>query len=1010
MNKLMLWSLRNAKLVIIINVAITIVFGWFALQIKVDSSTEGMMITGDPAKDYHQDTVRKFGSDNITVVFVRDKNLFSPEKLKDVEKLYYELKDIKFEPKDPEEYVRAKDPEEYLKIRYPAVYEKISAHAEEYAKLTKSREEYNKLVYEPETYLKHKFPDTYKELLKGKTQPSKEELKQQFVEAVERIGKPGVGRCESLFSVTNFKGVSGALETNPLMDRAPETQADADQIKADALKSPLFMNSLIDKEGQMTAINLYVDVDPTEPEFHTYFSRKVDEISGKYENLFDRVFQFGNSYGRRNIGENIIKDQSRIVPLACAVLIGTIIIALRNVGAGLMPMITAGTSVIWTFGFMVVAGIPLNVITVIIPSILLVIGSAEDLHMMHEYLEGIEETNGNRDGSIKLMASKLGLAVLMTSITTIVGFASIMYNDISMLIQFGQVATFALTANSLSTFTFGPALLHLFGPVKVRKHEEKKHFIDAFFHGIAVGTLKLVTPKKNKIIISVVMILLTLGMFGSTFFVKVNNDFMGYFKADSEIRKRSDTLHKELAGAQTFFIRINSGMPETFKQSEYLSQVAALQSYMAQKGWFDKTESLADRVALIHREMNNGDMKFYAIPADSNLISQYLLFFQRDEISRFTTPDFSEVSIMVRHNVTSSYEIQQILEELREYMRKNINPNFKAEFTGEYILINKAAESLVLNSVTSLALTLFIVFICIYFLFWSMKAGFISLVPNVFPIVGIFGIMGLFDVPLNVGTAMVADIAIGIAVDDTIHFMSRYNQAMRELQNREAAVAVAVHDEVRPVVCSSVALAGGFAICAVSQFIPVIQFGILSSVVMIIAIFSELLITPILLQSTQLITLWDMIGLKLQDAVVKTSPFFEGLRPWSRRKVCLLGRMVEKNVGEKAVVQGEFGKSMYLLLEGKAEAVGVDAKTGKEIVFASLHPGDIFGEIALVNPGPRSADVRAVEPVKYLEIDWEGLKRIQKIYPRIGGQLFLNLSRILGEKLVHTNEMLFGKV
>jgi len=1009
MTKLMLWSLRNARLVIAINVIITIIFGYYALQIRVDSSTEGMMISGDPAKDYHQDTVRKFGSDNITVVFVRDKNLFSPEKLKDVEKLYYELKDIKFEPKDPEEYVRAKDPEEYLKIRYPAVYAKLSAKPDEYAKLVNNREEYNKLVYDPETYLKHKFPDNYKELLKGKTQPSPQELKQQFLEAVERIGKPGVGRCESLFSVTNFKGVGGGLETNPLMDRAPDTQEDADRIKADALKSPLFMNSLIDRDGQMTAINLYVEADPTEPEFHTFFSRKVDEVSGKYEKLFDRVFQFGNSYGRRNIGENIIKDQARIVPLACAVLIGTIIIALRNIGAGLMPMITAGTSVIWTFGFMVVMGIPLNVITVIIPSILLVIGSAEDLHMMHEYLEGIEETNGNRDGAVKLMASKLGLAVLMTSITTIVGFASIMYNDILMLIQFGAVSTFALTANSLSTFTFGPALLHMFGPVKVQKHREKKHFIDAFFHGIAVGTLKLVTPKKNKIIITVVMSALTLMMFGATFLVKVNNDFMAYFKADSEIRKRSDTLHKELAGAQTFFIRISSGMPETFKQAEYLSQVAALQQYMAQKGWFDKTESLADRVALIHREMNNGDKKFYAIPADSNLISQYLLFFQRDEISRFVTPDFSEVSIMVRHNVTSSYETQQILEELRQYMRKNINPNFKFDFTGEYILINKAAESLVMNSVTSLAMTLGMVFACIYFLFWSMKAGLISLVPNVFPIIGVFGIMGIFDVPLNVGTAMVADIAIGIAVDDTIHFMSRYNLAMRELQDREAAVAEALHDEVRPVVCSSIALAGGFAICAVSQFIPVIQFGILSSVVMIIAIFSELLITPILLQSTQLITLWDMIGLKLQDAVVKTSPFFEGLRPWSRRKVCLLGRMVEKGTGEKAVVQGEFGKSMYLLLEGKAEAVGVDPKTGKEIVFAVIHPGEIFGEIALVNPGPRSADVRALEPIKYLEIDWEGLKRIKKIYPRIGGQLFLNLSRILGEKLVHTNEMLFGK-
>ncbi len=239
--------------------------------------------------------------------------------------------------------------------------------------------------------------------------------------------------------------------------------------------------------------------------------------------------------------------------------------------------------------------------------------------------------------------------------------------------------------------------------------------------------------------------------------------------------------------------------------------------------------------------------------------------------------------------------------------------------------------------------------------------------------------------------------------------MNRYKMAMQELQNSHAAVAVAVHDEVRPVVCSSFALAGGFAICAVSQFIPVIQFGLLSAAVMLIAVVSELLITPILLQSTQLITLWDMIGMKLQDAVVKSAPFFDGLRPWSRRKVCLLGRMNEKEAGEFAVVQGEMGKSMYLLLEGKADVIGHDETSKKDIVFATLNPGGIFGEIALVSPGPRSANVKATEAIKYLEIDWEGLKRIQKIYPHIGGQLFLNLSRILGERLIHTNLMLFKK-
>jgi CRP-like cAMP-binding protein len=100
---------------------------------------------------------------------------------------------------------------------------------------------------------------------------------------------------------------------------------------------------------------------------------------------------------------------------------------------------------------------------------------------------------------------------------------------------------------------------------------------------------------------------------------------------------------------------------------------------------------------------------------------------------------------------------------------------------------------------------------------------------------------------------------------------------------------------------------------------------------------------------------------------------------------------------------------MYLLLEGQAEVIGKEIKTGKEVTFAQLNPGDIFGEIALVEPGPRSADVRALQPLKYLEIDWEGLKRIRRIYPRIGGKLFLNLSRVLGQRLIHMDKLLLGK-
>ncbi len=408
--------------------------------------------------------------------------------------------------------------------------------------------------------------------------------------------------------------------------------------------------------------------------------------------------------------------------------------------------------------------------------------------------------------------------------------------------------------------------------------------------------------------------------------------------------------------------------------------------------------------------MNNGDPKFYRVPENSDLIAQYLLFLRRDEISRFVTSDFSEVAILVRHSVVSSSEINGILAEMDRDIKKILNPHFKFVFTGEYILINKAAESLIWNSVTSLAFTLFVVFLCMYFLFWSFKAGLLSLVPNVFPIIVNFGLMGILNIPLNVGTAMVADIAIGIAVDDTIHFMTRYNREMRLLQDGKQAVEVCIRSEIRPIICSSLALALSFAMLGVSNYVPVIQFGLLSAEVMVVAIAGELLITPMLLQTTQLITLWDMIGLKLQQEVIQGSKFFEGLRTGQIKKVVLLGRILEKKEGELAITQGEPGNSMYLLLEGQAEVVERDAGTDRKMTLAQLKAGDIFGEIALVEAGPRSADVRAVRPIRYLEIDWEGLKRVQRVYPRIGGRLFLNLSRILGQRLVQTDKLLFGKI
>ena len=257
MRKFMLWSQTHPWIAIVIVAIITIFALYSARNLRIAASTEGMMIQGDPAQDYYQETLKKFGTDNITVIFINDKNLFTPEKLKLLDELVFKFEELH-----------------------------------------------------------------------------------------------GVSKVESLYSVTNFKGVDGTLETNPLMDWPPETQEEAEQIKADALRNPIFLNNLISKDGAVTAINLFVEVNPDERGFNVKFSKQVDEIIKPFQNRFDTIFQIGLSYTRRLISDNIIGDTVKLVPMAIFVLLLTLIVFMRSASGAILPMLTAGTSIVWTAGFM----------------------------------------------------------------------------------------------------------------------------------------------------------------------------------------------------------------------------------------------------------------------------------------------------------------------------------------------------------------------------------------------------------------------------------------------------------------------------------------------------------------------------------------------------------------------------------------------------------------------------------------------------------------------------------
>lgn len=807
-----------------------------------------------------------------------------------------------------------------------------------------------------------------------------------------------IDKVETVYNQKNIKWRDGGLITEDFLDPyyLPPKE-DILRAKQDAIENPIINKNLINSDGTVMAINLIIQKHPEIESYDKIVSSEIETYLKPLNGVIEEYFQIGGPYFKKSLVDYIISDQLKLVPLAVLMLFLVVIISLRSWYGAFSPLITAGLSVIWTFGFMGMVGIPINIITVIIPALVIVIGSTEDIHIVSEYFEGLEHKE-DRNFAIEFMAGKMGIAILLTGFTTVAGFASIIVNDITVLKQFGIVTTFGLISNFLITVFYTPAMLRLRGPLKAPTHSDPGKTSN--FEKIGDFALKIVYWNRGLVFGVVVLVTILVG-FG-IYYVKINNDTVSYFKKKSDIRIRADKVKEHLAGAQNFYIVVDAGKPNAFKDPNNLKEVYKIVKHLNETKYFDKAIGVSDFISLVNQEMNEGNKKFYTIPDSKELVSQYYLMFHRKDLENNVNPDFSKANIIVKHNMTSSYELKNAVLEVQNYIKNNINPSLKVKFTGENILVNAAADTIAIGQAWSITLILLIIFVIISILFLNIKAGLLSLVPNIIPIFFAFGIMGYFGIDLNVGTAMIAAISIGIAVDDTIHLMVRYNSELKRIGDQDLAIRETIHSEVRAVISTSIALTLGFSVLVLSNFLPVIHFGWLSAMVMLIALFSDLIVSPILLSKTRLITLWDMLNIKLKQSVF-ASELFDGMKKWQVKKLILSSKMKEFKAGDYIIKQGERERTFYLILDGIADVIK-DKPDGEKLKITTFKDGQFFGEIALCGDVERTANVVAVTDCLTLEFDWESLEKIRMFLPNITARFFMNLSKVLGLRLKETTE------
>lgn len=826
---------------------------------------------------------------------------------------------------------------------------------------------------------------------------------------------PFVERVESLFNLRSIQDQNGMIASSTVLDGVPYDQEGIDAARERALYSPLVVGNFISEDGTVTAINVSITKDKENPDFDRYAFEAMNEAIAPHADQFDEMFQVGPPRVNEDTKTSLFADISLLVPISLGVLVATIVVFLRSGLATVFPMVTSGLSLAWAFGLMGHFGIPVNILSAMVPSLVIVIGSTEDTHMLSGYLNGLREGRDagsraeRRAQATRYMMRHLGLPLILTTVTTVLGFAANGLAEMALVRDFAFAASVAIAANGVITLLLVPLMLSLFGPLRNRlqagKPEGQGADDEPEFRGPVGLILSFCRAAAGypKTVIGVTLVILA--VFGTfAFEAKVSNDPVSAFKEDQPLVRDVNRLAADLSGMEIFYINLASAKSDAFREPENLERLAAIKDYIERDGRFDTALSMADHLSMVNREFHGGSPDMMRVPQEGNLVDQYLLFFQRSDLESYISADFQRANMIVRHNIHNSHDLKEAVADLEAEVHAIAGPDLAVNLVGQNLMINNAAEDLIKAQVQSVGLLLVVIFIMMSLVYTSFIGGLLSLAPNIIPIVIIFGIMGMFDIPLNPGTATVAVIAIGIAIDDTIHLLSTYAQESRRTADRLEAVRRTVTHQAVPAISTSVALMAGFLVLLWSNFSILSQFGLLAAIAMIAALVADLIVTPVLMSYVRLVGLYEILALKVGREVLARSPLFADMSPYQMRKAILLSEIVPFKAGDRLVEQGSVGRDMYLIVSGQAE-VTLPAAEGVTRL-ATLEEGAVMGEVGFVREQQRTANVDALTDGEMLVFNAEKVRQNMRLYPHIASKLNLNIARILGARLAETSSRL----
>ena len=646
-------------------------------------------------------------------------------------------------------------------------------------------------------------------------------------------------------AISNFQHIRAEgdelIVEDLVLDALNMSREELDYARKVATDDPLLVNRLISNKAHVTGVNITLQLPQKTifevPEAVKYARELAAQLEESYPHI--QTYLTGTAMLNNAFSEAGLNDITSLIPIMYLLIIITMIILLRSFSSTFAAFIVIGLSAATAMGLAGWAGIKLSPPSATAPTMILTLAVADSIHILMIFLREMRHGMSKSDALTESLRLNF-MPVFLTSVTTIIGFLSLNFSDVPPLHDLGNIASTGIAAAYVYSILFLPAMISIL-PVRVKQREsEKIHFMDKFANFVIKRSKALLWG--SLILVAVLASFITKN--------ELNDQFVKYFDESITFRTDTDFVIENLTGVYQIEHSLGAGESGGISNPEYLNKLEDFANWYREQDGVIQVYTVSEIMKRLNKSMHGDEEEWYKIPESRELAAQYLLLYEMSlpyglDLNNQINVDKSATRLTATFDDVTSREMREMSDRAADWLRENAPEHMFYPGSGMAVMFSYISGRNIDSMLKGTSFALVLISFSLILALRSFKFGIISLIPNIIPAVMAFGLWGILVGEVGFALAIVTSMSLGIVVDDTVHFLSKYLRARREKNlSTEEAIRYAFSSVGTALLVTTLILIAGFAVLSFSAFKVNAGMGQLTAITIAFALLIDFMLLP----------------------------------------------------------------------------------------------------------------------------------------------------------------------